>query len=134
MQDFRNLDVWNKAHKITLEIYRLTESFPKSEVFGLSSQVRRAASSIPTNLAEGCGRTQPEFGRFVQIAFGSACEVEYQLLLARDIGFLPSQSYESINADVIEVKRMLNSLLKRIQRDAATAAGGGVVRRVPPRY
>jgi four helix bundle protein len=134
VQDFRNLDVWNKAHKITLEIYRLTESFPKSEVFGLSSQVRRAASSIPTNLAEGCGRTQPEFGRFVQIAFGSACEVEYQLLLARDIGFLPSQSYESINADVIEVKRMLNSLLKRIQRDAATAAGGGVVRRVPPRY
>ncbi len=134
MQDFRNLDVWNKAHKITLETYRLTESFPKSEVFGLSSQVRRAASSIPTNLAEGCGRTQPEFGRFVQIAFGSACEVEYQLLLARDIGFLPSQSYESINADVIEVKRMLNSLLKRIQRDAATAAGGGVVRRVPPRY
>jgi four helix bundle protein len=134
VQDFRNLDVWNKAHKITLETYRLTESFPKSEVFGLSSQVRRAASSIPTNLAEGCGRTQPEFGRFVQIAFGSACEVEYQLLLARDIGFLPSQSYESINADVIEVKRMLNSLLKRIQRDAATAAGGGVVRRVPPRY
>ena len=105
MQDFRNLDVWNKAHKITLEIYRLTESFPKSEVFGLSSQVRRAASSIAMNLAEGCGRTQPEFGRFVQIAFGSACEVDYQLLLARDLGFLPSQSYEAINADVIEVKR-----------------------------
>jgi four helix bundle protein len=134
VQDFRNLDVWNKAHKITLEIYRLTESFPKSEVFGLSSQVRRAASSIATNLAEGCGRTQPEFGRFVQIAFGSACEVDYQLLLARDLGFLPSQSYEAINADVIEVKRMLNSLLKRIQRDAASVVGGGVVRRIQPKY
>ena len=134
MQDFRNLDVWNKAHKITLEIYRLTESFPKSEVFGLSSQVRRAASSIATNLAEGCGRTQPEFGRVVQIAFGSACEVDYQLLLARDLGFLPPQSYEPINADVIEVKRMLNSLLKRVQRDAASAAGGGIVRRIQPKY
>lgn len=133
MQDFRNLDVWNKAHKITLEIYRLTESFPKSEVFSLSSQVRRAASSIATNLAERCGRTQPEFGRFVQIAFGSACELEYQLLLERDLGFLPSQYHEPINADVIEVKRMLNSLLKRVQRDAASAAGGEVVRRIQPK-
>jgi four helix bundle protein len=131
VQDFRNLDVWNKAHKITLEIYRLTESFPKSEVFGLSSQVRRAASSVATNLAEGCGRTQPEFGRFLQIAFGSACEVEYQLLLARDLGFLASQSYEGINADVIQVKRMLNALLKRIQRDVIGAAGGSAVHRSP---
>jgi four helix bundle protein len=86
-------------------------------VFGLSSQIRRAASSVATNLAEGCGRTQPEFGRFVQIAFGSACEVEYQLLLAHDLGFLASQPYEDMNANVIEVKRMLNSLLKRIHRD-----------------
>lgn len=127
MQDFRNLEVWTKAHSITLEVYRLTESFPRSEVFGLSSQIRRAASSIATNFAEGCGRTQPEFGRFLQIAFGSACEVEYQLLLARDLGFLGSQTYEDINADVIEVKRMLNSLLKRIQRDVAHAAAAASV-------
>ncbi len=119
MQDFRNLDVWTKAHSITLELYRLTEGFPKSEVFGLSSQIRRAASSIAANLAEGCGRTQPEFGRFLQIAFGSACELEYELLLAQDLGFLGYQPYEEINASVIEVKRMLNSLLKRIQRDVA---------------
>ena len=118
MQDFRNLAVWTKAHGITLEVYRLTDGFPRSEMFGLSSQIRRASSSIATNLAEGCGRTQPEFGRFVQIAFGSACEVEYQLLLARDLGFLTSKSYENVNASVIEVKCMLNSLLKRIQRDA----------------
>ncbi len=131
MQDFRNLDVWSRAHKIALEIYRLTESFPKSEVFGLSSQIRRAASSIATNLAEGCGRTQAEFGRFLQIAFGSACEVEYQLLLARDLGFLAPSSYEGINADVIRVKRMLNSLLKRIHSDAIVVAGGGTVRRGP---
>ena len=102
MQDFRNLDVWTKAHNITLEVYRLTEGFPKSEVFGLRSQIRRAASSIATNLAEGGGRTQPEFGRFLQIAFGSACEVEYELLLAHDLGLLGSQAYEEMNANVIE--------------------------------
>lgn len=122
MQDFRNLDVWSKAHNITLEIYRLTESFPRSEMFGLSSQIRRAASSIATNIAEGCGRTQPEFGRFLQIAFGSACEVQYQLLLARDLAFLAPRGYEGINAEVIEVKRMLNSLLKRIQDEAAASS------------
>ena len=81
MQDFRNLSVWTKAHNLTLEVYRLTETFPRSEGFGLAIQVRRASSSIATNLAEGCGRTPPEFGRFLQIAFGSAWEVEYQLLL-----------------------------------------------------
>jgi len=122
MQDFRNLAVWDRAHVIALEAYRLTENFPRSEMFGLSSQIRRSASSIPTNLAEGCGRTQPEFGRFVQIAFGSACELEYQLLLARDLGFLIPQNYESANANVVEVKRMLSSLIKRIQRGAAVTA------------
>ena len=95
----------------------MTESFPKSEVFGLSSQIRRAASSTATNLAEGCGRTQPEFGRFVQIAFGSACEVEYQLLFARDLAFVTAGRYEEMDANVVEVKRMLNSLLRKIQRD-----------------
>ena len=83
-------------------------------MFGLTSQFRRAASSIATNLAEGCGRTQPEFGRFVQIAFGSASEVEYQLLLAHDLGFLSDHAYERIKSDVLEIKRMLNSLLQTI--------------------
>ncbi|MGC2112489.1 MAG: four helix bundle protein [Candidatus Korobacteraceae bacterium] len=115
MQDFRKLNVWGKSHKLTLNIYRITEGFPRSEMFGLTSQIRRASSSIATNLAEGCGRTQAEFGKFVQIAFGSACEVEYQLLLARDLGLLSCTSYEGINADLIEVKRMLTALLQRIQ-------------------
>jgi four helix bundle protein len=122
MQDFRNLEVWRKAHTLVLDVYRLTESFPRSEMFGLSSQIRRSASSIPTNLAEGCGRTQPEFGRFVQIAFGSACELEYQLLLARDLGFLTPDRYQSACANVIEVKRMLSSLIKRIQSGFAITA------------
>ncbi|MGB8887703.1 MAG: four helix bundle protein [Candidatus Korobacteraceae bacterium] len=131
MQNFRNLAVWTKAHSITLEIYRLTDGFPRSEMFGLSSQIRRAAASMATNLAEGCGRTQPEFGRFLQIAFGSACEVEYQLLLARDLRFIDSQTYEDVSANVVEVKRMLNCLLKRIQRDIrySTATSTAPVKR-----
>lgn len=121
MQDFRNLEVWKKAHQLTLEAYRITESFPRSELFGLSSQIRRAASSIPTNLAEGCGRTQAEFARFVQIAMGSACELEYQLLLVRDLHLITVETYESTNARMVDVKRMLNSLLGRLHRDLLAA-------------
>lgn len=121
MQDFRNLDVWAKAHRVALDIYRLTENFPRSETFGLSGQLRRAASSIPTNLTEGCGRTQAEFGKFVQIALGSACEVKYQLLLAHDLGFVASEPYKDTNGRIIEVKRMLTVLLKRIQGGVVSA-------------
>ena len=117
MQDFRNLEVWNKAHNLTLEVYRLTEHFPRTEVFGLSIQLRRGAASIATNLAEGCGRAQGEFGRFLQIAFGSACEVEYQLLLSRDLELITGEAYDALNAKLLEVKRMLHGLLKRVQRD-----------------
>ncbi len=117
MQDFRNLEVWNKAHTLTLDVYRVTEHFPRTEVFGLSIQLRRGAASIATNLAEACGRAQGEFGRFVQIAFGSACEVEYQLLLSRDLELIPADRYESLAASVLEIKRMLNGLLKRLQRE-----------------
>src|SRR5579862_2197255 len=118
MQDFRNREVWKKAHVLTLGIYRLAESFPRTEVFGLSIQLVCGAASIATNLAEGCGRAQGEFGRFLQIAFGSACEVEYQLLLSRDLDLITGEQYEATVANVLEVKRMLNGLLKRVQRDA----------------
>jgi four helix bundle protein len=117
MQDFRNLEVWNKSHHLTLDIYRLTESFPRTEVFGLSIQLRRGAASIATNLAEGCGRAQGEFGRFLQVAFGAACEVEYQLLLSRDLELITGEAYSDLNAKLLEVKRMLHGLLKRVQRD-----------------
>ena len=96
MQNFRNLEVWNKAHGLVLEVYRVTDGFPRTEVFGLTSQLRRAAASIAANLAEGYGRTQLEFAGFIQIAFGSASEVEYHLLLARDLGFLDSRGYERL--------------------------------------
>jgi four helix bundle protein len=127
MQDFRNLEVWNKAHRLTLDIYRMTESFPRTEVFGLSIQLRRGAASIATNLAEGCGRAQGEFGRFLQIAFGSACEVEYQLLLSRDLALITNEQYDGIIERLLEVKRMLHGLLKRVQRDAKPLASASAV-------
>jgi four helix bundle protein len=122
MQDFRNLEVWKRAHQLTLEAYRITEGFPRSELFGLSSQIRRAAYSIPTNLAEGCGRTQAEFARFVQIALGSACELEYELLLAKDLRLVSLGTYDDANAKAADVKRMLQALLRRVQRDLRTGA------------
>ena len=118
MKDFRQLKVWEKAHQLALTIYKATKEFPKEELYGLTSQIRRASMSIPTNIAEGCGRfTDADFARFLQIAMGSASETEYQLILARDLGFLPNASYENLQKDVEEIKRMLASLLKTLRAD-----------------
>ena len=108
MQDFRKLKVWEKAHQLALEAYRATASFPKEEAYGLTSQIRRCSASIPANIAEGCGRSgNNEMGRFLQVAMGSASELEYHFLLARDLGLLDSSDYERTGQDVTEVKRML---------------------------
>lgn len=89
MKNFRTLSVWEKTHQLTLFIYKTTSHFPKEEFYGLVSQMRRAASSIPSNIAEGCGRnSQAQFTRFLNIAFGSASELEYQILLSKDLGLL----------------------------------------------
>lgn len=117
MQDFHNLEVWKRAHRLTLDIYRLTEGFPRTETFGLSIQLRRGAASVATNLAEGSGRVQTEFAKSIQIAFGSACEVEYQLLLSRDLGLITVEQHDPLVEHIMEIKRMLNGLLKRVQRD-----------------
>ena len=118
MKDFRELKVREKAHQLTLAVYRVTASFPKEELYGLTGQMRRAAASIPTNIAEGCGRgSDDDFRRFLQIAMGSASELEYQLLLARDLGYLVSADCERLSAAVIEVKRMLASLITKIKND-----------------
>lgn len=119
MQDFNDLAVWRRAHKLTLSIYRETEAFPRNEMFGLTSQIRRASASIAANLAEGSGRTQIEFGRFVQIAMGSACEVEYHLLLARDLGYQDTGRYEDLWNETRAIKRMLTGLLKTIREREA---------------
>lgn len=116
MQDFHQLKVWQKSHAVALAVYEATRSFPKEELYGLTSQMRRAAVSVPSNIAEGCGRdSQPQFAHFLQIAFGSASELEYQLLLARDLGFLVTSAYGTLNTDITECKRMLASLIQTVR-------------------
>lgn len=118
MKNFRDLQVWHKAHALTIDIYGITASFPKSEIFGLTSQARRASASIAANIAEGCGRQgNSELRRFLQIAAGSASELEYHLILARDLGYTTAVQHDSISEKVIEIKRMLASLLSKIVAD-----------------
>ncbi|PYS22373.1 MAG: diversity-generating retroelement protein bAvd family protein [Acidobacteria bacterium] len=122
MQGFRRLHVWEKAHDLTLEVYQATVRFPKEEIYALSSQTKRAASSIGANIAEGCGRgSDADFARFLLIAMGSASELEYHLLLARDLKFLPEEDYQRLDALATEVKRMLGSLIQKTR--GRTAVG-----------
>ena len=119
MQDFRHLKVWERAHQLTLAVYSNTVSFPHKERYGLTSQIRRAAASIPANLAEGCGRGgDADFRRFVQIAMGSACELEYHLLLACDLKLLKDAAYQNLVQEVTGTKRMLASLLVKLRADS----------------
>ena len=118
MKDFRELKVWQKSHHLTLDVYKITSVFPREERYGLMSQVRRASSSIPANIAEGCGRRgDAEFARFLQIDMGSACELEYHLLLARDLSYLNDVHYQRLSAAAVELKRMLTSLLQKLNAD-----------------
>jgi len=116
MEDFKDLKVWAKAHQLTLAVYRRTRVFPKEEMYGLTSQLRRAAASIGANIAEGCGRrSDGEMKRFLQIARGSASELEYHLLLARDLQLLDNDEFRNLEGKVLEVQRMLASLVQRLQ-------------------
>ena len=118
MKDFKKQKVWEKSHSLTLAIYQATNKFPKDEMYGLRSQIRRASASIPANIAEGCGRYgDAEFSRFLYIAMGSACELEYHLLPGRDLGFLNDPDYERLNLEVVEVKRMLTGFIKKLNAD-----------------
>jgi four helix bundle protein len=118
MKDFRDLKAWERAHPLTLAIYRATRAFPREELYGLTSQLRRGATSVSSNIAEGCGRgSDADFARCLQIAMGSASEVEYQLLLARDLALLDQVSYERLAKQCTEVKRMLTALIKKLTAD-----------------
>jgi four helix bundle protein len=118
LKDFRKQQVWVKSHHLTLEVYKITENFPKNEMFGLTNQIRRASASIPANIAEGCGRdSDADFARFLQMAMGSASELEYHLLLANDLGFLESSIYDQLNKKTAEVKQMLTSFIKKLKAD-----------------
>jgi four helix bundle protein len=116
VKDFKDLNVWKKAHALALQTYRVTRVFPREELYGLTSQVRRAASSICANLAEGCGRrSDGEFHRFLQIARGSSSELECHLLLARDLHFVDPNEFERLERSITEVQRMLTSLVQKVQ-------------------
>jgi|SRR5882672_884300 len=116
MEDFKDLKVWTKAHQLTLAVYRQTRAFPKEEMYGLTSQLRRASSSIGANIAEGCGRrSDAEMKRFLQIARGSANEVEYHLLLAKDLQLLSADEFKELEQKVLELQRMMASLVQRLQ-------------------
>lgn len=119
MRDFRSLNVWKKAHLLALDTYQVTAQFPADERYGLSAQMRRAAASVPTNIAEGCGRSgDGELARFLWIAMGSANELDYQFLLCRDLHLLNPEAYDRLYQQVSEVRRMLDSLLQRIAEDS----------------
>jgi four helix bundle protein len=115
MKNYRELKVWHKAHELTLAIYRISADFPREELYGLTSQLRRSCSSISANLAEGCGRNgDAELARFCSIAMGSASELDYHLLLAKDLKLIQSQQYEELALRTSEVKRMLAGLQHKL--------------------
>ena len=116
MRNYRDLQVWEKAHILTLAVYKDTQHFPSDERFGLTSKIRRSCSSIPANLAEGCGRrSDGEMARFVQIAMGSGAELSYHLLLSRDLGLLQTADYARLDSEVSGVMRMLSSLPQKLR-------------------
>ncbi len=116
MQDFKKLLVWRRAHELTLATYRAFEGVSRSSYTGLRGQALRAAASVPSNIAEGCGkRTRADFIRFLQIAHGSAQELEYHLLLARDLGLIDPEVHQRLERRTLEVRRMLHGLWTSIQ-------------------
>lgn len=116
MKDFRSLKVWEKAHEMTIAVYKETKNFPKEELYGLVSQMRRAASSIPTNIAEGCGKhSEKEFANFLQIAMGSASETEYLIFLSGELEYISKDKTQVLINQVTEIKKMLASLIKSIR-------------------
>jgi four helix bundle protein len=118
VKDFHELQVWQKAHQLTLAVYQITGAFPREELYGLTSQLRRCSASIPANLAEGCGRNgDAEFARFCSIAMGSASELEYHLLLAKDLKLIPPKDHAELSRRATEVKRMLTALLQKLTAD-----------------
>jgi four helix bundle protein len=116
VKDFRSLKVWEKAHELVLKVYKATDSFPKHELYGVTSQIRRAAVSVPTNIAEGCGKdSDGELKRYFLIAMGSASELEYLLILARDLNYLKDEAYREMQSQLVEIRKMLNAFIQTLK-------------------
>ncbi len=123
MQDYHKLKVWEKAHLLAIDVYRLSEGFPRTDGVALTPHLRRAALSIPSNIAEGAGKSGTgDFRRFLDIALGSASETHYQLLVARDLQLIENEVYDELSTRVVEVRRMLVGLLKRVKLSASQAS------------
>lgn len=117
MKDYRNLVVWEKAHRLVLLIYKITKAFPKEEQYGLTSQIRRAATSAPTNIAEGCGKqTQADFARYLQQAFGSIQEVQYLSFLSYELNYMDQNAFGALDSDISHIKAMLINLIKTVRK------------------
>lgn len=122
MKTYKELIVWQKAHSLTLNVYKSTARFPREELFSLTKQIRRCSSSVGANIAEGVGRrSNGDFDRFLQIASGSLFELDYHLLLARDLHYLPEQEHRQLELGIIEVRKMLSALMLKVKRDRASA-------------
>jgi four helix bundle protein len=116
LRDFKKLKVWERSHRLTLAVYKATATFPREELYGLTSQIRRSCAAIPANIAEGCGRgTNNDLAHFLQMALGSASELEYHLLLARDLSLLDEADHEHLAKEVREIKRMLTAFVKSLR-------------------
>jgi four helix bundle protein len=141
MRNFRDLRVWSRSHELALAVYKITRRFPRDELYGLTSQIRRAAASIGANIAEGCGRrSDPEMARFLRIAMGSATELECHLLLALDLGFMEQPDFSLLEEKLVEVKAMIGLLLQRVEAGCerlrtseVTRSKGSKIRPFPPR-
>ena len=116
LNNYKELNVWQKSYELCLKIYGITTKFPNDERYGLTSQVRRSAVSIPSNIAEGYGRkTTADYIRMLYISYGSVCELETQILLAGDLGFIEKDKSEPIKKDIAEIERMLKALIKSLE-------------------
>lgn len=116
LSNYKNLKVWRKAHELTLKVYSVSQMFPKSEMYGLTSQIKRASSSIPINIAEGSGSVhKKEFLRYLSIARSSANELEYELFLCKDLKYIDEEIYQEISREIEQVQKMINGLIKSLK-------------------
>jgi len=115
MRDFKKYDIWQLSHELTLEIYKITHRFPKQEMYGLTSQIRRASSAIPTNISEGCGRnSDAEFNQFLNIALGSALETEYLLILSKDLAYIKNDVFVNMESKINTIKSKIYTLKQKL--------------------
>ena len=125
MRDFQKLAIWQRSHQLTLRIYKITREFPKEELYGIISQIRRSSSSVPTNIAEGCGRNSlPELKRFLIISSGSASELHYQLILGRDLNYISAHLFQELEEDLIQIKKMIYAYGEKLSPSSKLTADG----------